>query len=100
MSTPSWGVAFNIINYPQQARFEVLTAVKIQVEILWVVTPCNVVVGYQRFGAHAASVFRVKIQVEVFWVVTPCSVVVGYQRFGAHEASVFRVKIQVEILRL
>jgi len=31
-------------------RFEVYTAVKIQVEALWVVTPCSVVVGYQRFG--------------------------------------------------
>jgi hypothetical protein len=27
------------------------TAVKIQVDMLWVVTPCNVVVGYQRLGA-------------------------------------------------
>jgi len=24
--------------------------VKIQVEVFWVVTPCSVVVGYQRFG--------------------------------------------------
>jgi hypothetical protein len=31
------------------ARFDAFTAV-IQVEVFWVVTPCNVVVGYQRFG--------------------------------------------------
>jgi hypothetical protein len=30
-------------------RLEVFTAVRIQVEVLWVVTPCSVVVGYQRF---------------------------------------------------
>jgi hypothetical protein len=32
------------------ARFEVLTAVNIQVEVFWVVMPCSVVVGHQRFG--------------------------------------------------
>jgi hypothetical protein len=31
------------------ARFEVFTVEKIQVEVFWVVTPCSVVVGYQRF---------------------------------------------------
>jgi hypothetical protein len=31
-------------------KFEAFTAVKIQVEFLWVVTPCNDVVGYQSFG--------------------------------------------------
>jgi hypothetical protein len=29
-------------------RYEFLTAVKIQVEVFWVVTPSSVVVGYQR----------------------------------------------------
>jgi len=28
------------------ARFEIFTAVKIQVEVFWIVTPCGVVVGY------------------------------------------------------
>jgi len=28
----------------------VFIAVKIRVEIFWVVAPCSVVVGYQRFG--------------------------------------------------
>jgi len=32
------------------ARFVVFTAVKIHVEVFWVVTPCSFVVGYQRFG--------------------------------------------------
>jgi hypothetical protein len=30
-------------------KSEVLTAVKVQVEVFWVVTPYSVVVGYQRF---------------------------------------------------
>jgi len=30
-------------------RFEVYTAVTIQVETFWFVTPCSVVVGHQRF---------------------------------------------------
>jgi hypothetical protein len=28
----------------------IITGVKIQVEVFWVVTPCSVVVGYQHFG--------------------------------------------------
>jgi hypothetical protein len=32
------------------AIFEVFTAVEIEVEVFWVVTPCNVVVGFQGFG--------------------------------------------------
>jgi hypothetical protein len=31
-------------------RPELFTAMKIQVAVFWVVTPCNDVVGYQRFG--------------------------------------------------
>jgi len=30
-------------------RFEIFTVVNIQIEVLWVVTPCNVVVGYIFF---------------------------------------------------
>jgi hypothetical protein len=30
--------------------FEVSTAVKIQVEVFWVMTLCGVVVGYQLYG--------------------------------------------------
>jgi hypothetical protein len=33
------------------ARFEVFTAIKIEVMVFWVLMPCSVVVGYQRFGA-------------------------------------------------
>jgi hypothetical protein len=32
--------------YIQDMRFEVLRAVVIQVEFFWIVTPCNVVIGY------------------------------------------------------
>jgi hypothetical protein len=31
-------------------RFEVLTAVKKSMLVFWVVTPCGIVVKYQRFG--------------------------------------------------
>jgi len=30
-------------------RFEVITAVKIQIKVFWVVTPCSVAVRYQYF---------------------------------------------------
>jgi hypothetical protein len=38
---------------------EAFMAVMFKVEI-WFVMPCSVVVGYQRFRSHAASIFRVK----------------------------------------
>jgi hypothetical protein len=31
------------------ASFEAFTAVMVQVVVFWVMTPCSVVVGYQRF---------------------------------------------------
>jgi len=31
-----------------------------QVEVFWIVTRCSVVVGYQLFRGHAASILRVK----------------------------------------
>jgi len=48
--------------------------VTIQVENFWVVTPCGVVVGNQRF--------RCPCCLHLHWVVTPCSVMVEYKRFG------------------
>jgi len=38
--------------------FEAFTAAMFQVEVLWVVTPCNIVIGYQRFEEYAISIFR------------------------------------------
>jgi hypothetical protein len=40
-----------VINYETmlEVSFEAFTAVMIQVVVSWVVTPCGVVVGYQRF---------------------------------------------------
>jgi len=46
---------------------------KMQVEVFWIVKPCNVVVGYQRFGGPCCLHLQ---------VVTTCNVVVGHQRFG------------------
>jgi hypothetical protein len=37
--------------------FEVFTAVKIQVEVFWIVTPCGVVTEYQLSEVHATSIF-------------------------------------------
>jgi hypothetical protein len=39
-------------------------AVKIQVEVFWVVTPCSAVVGYQFFGGPCC----LHIQCEVKWI--------------------------------
>jgi hypothetical protein len=36
-------------HHPNYSRFEVFTALKIQVEVFWVVTLYIVVAGYQRF---------------------------------------------------
>jgi hypothetical protein len=54
----------------RNAKSEVFTAVKIQVDVFWFVTPCSVVVGYQRFGGPSWLHLQ---------VVTPRRVVVGYQ---------------------
>jgi hypothetical protein len=40
--------------------FEVLTAVKMWIMVLWVMTPCSLVDGYQRFGESC----RFHLQVE------------------------------------
>jgi hypothetical protein len=42
-------------------RFEVLTAVMILM-VLWLVTQCGLLGGYQRFEEHTASVFTVTTQ--------------------------------------
>jgi hypothetical protein len=64
-------------------------AVKIQVEVFWVLTPCSVAVGYEGIGGPCclhlqgeASGTSIQIHVMVFWVVTPCGDVVGYRSFG------------------
>jgi hypothetical protein len=56
----AWGVDVELLKEGKQmqplrfhvAGFEVLTAVMLQVEVFWVVTPCNIVVGYQCFGGQ------------------------------------------------
>jgi len=39
-----------MLDVPYNANFEVFVAVKFQVEIFWVMTPCSVAAGYRRFG--------------------------------------------------
>jgi hypothetical protein len=46
-SFPARNVSFQ--NLTQGASFQAFTVVKIQVEVLWLVTPRSVVVGYQNF---------------------------------------------------
>jgi len=43
-------LAFELVFIGVDASFEVFTAVKIQVQFFWVVTPSSVSVGYWRFG--------------------------------------------------
>jgi hypothetical protein len=50
---------------------------QIQAEVLLIVAPGSVVVGYQHFGRPYCLHLVV-----VLWVVAPSSVVVGYQHFG------------------
>jgi len=45
-------------------RFEIFTAMKIQVVILWVMTPCSDVAGYQCFGGNCC----LHLQGEVKWL--------------------------------
>jgi len=65
---------FSKISLRFSVSFKTFTAVVVQVEVLWVVTPCSVVIGYQRF--------RGPCYLHLHWIVTPCSVVLRYQRFG------------------
>jgi len=45
-----------LLQVPVVARFETSSVVMFQVEVFWVVTPCSVVVGYQRFrGPHRVT---------------------------------------------
>jgi len=49
------------------ASFEAFTAVKIQVEVFWVVTPCSVVAGWQRFGGPCCRHLQGEVRVIVPW---------------------------------
>jgi hypothetical protein len=44
-------------NFMKYEIFGVFTAVNIQVEVLWIVAPQSVAVGYQRFEHLAASIY-------------------------------------------
>jgi hypothetical protein len=43
------------------ARFEIFTAVMFHVEVFCVMTPCSVVVGYQRFGGPCCHHLQGKV---------------------------------------
>jgi len=50
------------------ARLEVLTAINTQVVVLWVVTPCSYVVGYQRFGEPLCLHLHGDVKLEAEWL--------------------------------
>jgi hypothetical protein len=58
----------NILTQPDDKAFYatrfVFTAVKIQVEVFWVVTPCSVVVGYQCFRGPCCLHLHFTIKME------------------------------------
>jgi hypothetical protein len=51
--------------YLLDARLQVFTVMKIQIQVYWDVTPYIVAVGYQCFGEPFTSIFRVKCVVPV-----------------------------------
>jgi hypothetical protein len=46
--TGQFAVISQIIKFPD-ARFEVFTAVKVELVVFWLLAPCGMVVGYQSF---------------------------------------------------
>jgi len=48
-------------------RFEAFTTVTFEVEVLWVVTMCSVVVGYQRFRGPSCLHLQYGVKMEVAW---------------------------------
>jgi hypothetical protein len=46
-------------------RFEMSTEVKMYISVIWVMTPCSLVGGYQRFWRNAASIFISALKMEV-----------------------------------
>jgi hypothetical protein len=79
------------------ARLQSSAAVKIQVDFLWVVVTCSVVVGYKRFGGPCC--FHLQ-------VVVPCRIAVGLQRFGwpccllLHGGALLTVVMPISFLSL
>jgi len=63
------------------ARFEVFTAVRIQVETFWGVMPCIVSLGYQRFGG-------------------PCCLHLQGLRYPTAIPHGIRTRLEVQVLRL
>jgi hypothetical protein len=52
----------------RHSRFEVFTAVKIQVAVFWIMTPCNDVAGYQRFGRPCCPTYEYfTLKMETTW---------------------------------
>jgi hypothetical protein len=49
------------------AKFEAFTAVKIQVDVFWVVTSCSDVVGYQCFGTLCCLCLQGEVKMEAEW---------------------------------
>jgi hypothetical protein len=67
---------------PREGKyFEVFTAVIFQVEVFWTVTPCSVVVGYQRFRGSCCTRLYFTMRMEATW--TPSNVGLLPQHYTA-----------------
>jgi len=51
-----------------ELSFEAFTSVMIQVEVLWVVPPCDVVVGYRRFGEPCYLHIQGEVKINAAWI--------------------------------
>jgi len=56
--------------------FEALTVVMLQVKVFWVVMPCNVLVGYQRFRGPCCLHLKGALKMEAAWT---SGMLVSYQ---------------------
>jgi hypothetical protein len=60
------------------ARFEVFTAVKIRIEVLWVVTACGDAVGYLCFGERCFFYLQSEVMLMLMEVERPTENLVFY----------------------
>jgi hypothetical protein len=52
---------------PEDMRFEVFTVAMIQIQVIWVVTQCDVMVGYHRFSGPRCLQFHYTLKMEAVW---------------------------------
>jgi hypothetical protein len=65
--TGLWAAAFYTPTPVLDVKFEVFKAVKIQVEVFWVMTPSSDVVGYQRFWGPCCLHLHFTLKMKAAW---------------------------------